>query len=171
MDPYVETLRGDFLDAARSRGDEVGAVAESLVAPLDAAIRLTLLSALSDAADEITEALLPGTVEIRLRGLAPAFVVTSPVADGEGSGAGSGPGPERDAGVPQVPADDEDAATARVTFRPPVQLKARIDEAAAREGLSVNAWLVRLAAAALEPGQRPERRPRREARRFSGWAK
>ena len=170
LDPYVEALRRDFLGAAQSRGDEVGALAESLVAPLDAAVRLILLSVLSEAADEITEALLPGTVEVRLRGLAPAFVVTPP-PDGEASEPESASGAADLSSPAPGLADDEDAVTARVTFRPPVQLKSRIDDAAAREGVSVNAWLVRLAAAALEPGPRLERRPRREARRFSGWVR
>ena len=60
----------------------------------------------------------------------------------------------------------------RVSFRLPEHLKARIEDAAAREGLSVNAWLVRIAAAAV---QSPDdvrdqgRRAPRGGQRFTGW--
>ena len=63
---------------------------------------------------------------------------------------------------------------ARVNMRMPDRLKARVDQAAAGEGLSVNAWLVRAAAAALErgdPGRRVERRGPQGAQRFTGWAR
>ena len=41
-------------------------------------------------------------------------------------------------------------ATSRINFRLPDQLKTRIEEAAGRDGLSVNAWLVRAATAAVQ---------------------
>lgn len=66
-----------------------------------------------------------------------------------------------------------DGTTSRVTLRLPEQLKARIEEAAARDGLSVNAWLVRALAASLEPGD--ERRTRRRSppgsQRYTGWVR
>jgi hypothetical protein len=52
-----------------------------------------------------------------------------------------------------VPTDAE-GATARINFRVPDALKARIEAAAAAQGRSVNAWLTRAASAALRtPGQ------------------
>jgi HicB family len=62
----------------------------------------------------------------------------------------------------------------RINLRMPDHLKARIEQAAASEGLSVNAWLVRAAAAALErtgPPRRPERRASQGAQRYTGWAR
>jgi hypothetical protein len=62
----------------------------------------------------------------------------------------------------------------RINLRMPDRLKARIEQAAANEGLSVNAWLVRAAAAALErggPSRRPERRPATGGQRYTGWAR
>jgi hypothetical protein len=57
---------------------------------------------------------------------------------------------------------------ARINFRPPESLKVRIEEAAARERLSVNAWLVRATSAAVDgragAGPAPTGR-----HRFSGW--
>ena len=45
-----------------------------------------------------------------------------------------------------------DAGTARITVRLPETLKAQIEAAAEREGVSVNAYLVRTLGAALQPG-------------------
>src|SRR4051812_11286260 len=75
---YVNDLQRHLEVAAEARGEEAQALAERLIAPLDAAIRLVLLEALSAAADEITRELAPGSVDVRLRGRDPEFVVTSP---------------------------------------------------------------------------------------------
>ncbi|HWN26250.1 MAG TPA: hypothetical protein VNP37_04735 [Actinomycetospora sp.] len=153
LDEYVDRLRTEFAAAADAAGDDVRAVAERLVVPLESAVRLTLLEALSAAADEITLELAPGSVHVRLRGRDPDFVVTAAPAPAEAAPAGdqaTNPSPDADSGP-----------AARVNFRPPEALKARIEEAAQREGLSTNTWLVRAATAALEPrpsrGDRPAR--------------
>src|SRR5688572_14183606 len=78
LTPYVEKLRHELAVAAETGGAEARALAERLTAPLESAIRLTLLEALSAAADEITRDLAPGSVDVRLRGLNPSFVVRSP---------------------------------------------------------------------------------------------
>jgi hypothetical protein len=60
----------------------------------------------------------------------------------------------------------------RINLRLPDTLKARVEEAAGRERLSVNAWLVRAAAAALAPGTRdaqPGRRTSRGGQSLTGW--
>ena len=75
--PYVDRLRRELAVAAEAGGDEARALAERLSAPLESAIRLTLLEALSAAAGEITSELAPGSVEVRLRGGDPEFVVVS----------------------------------------------------------------------------------------------
>jgi hypothetical protein len=55
----------------------------------------------------------------------------------------------------------------------PEPLKARIEEAAGAEGLSVNSWLVRAASAGLERAHSVRRRERRPqgAQRYTGWAR
>src|SRR5215211_4914550 len=78
---YVETLRRDLAVAAEAGGEDARALAERLTAPLEASIRLMLLDALSAAADDITRELAPGSVELRLRGGEPEFVVTPVPAD------------------------------------------------------------------------------------------
>ena len=146
---YVETLRRDLAVAAEAGGDDARALAERLTAPLEASIRLMLLDALSAAADDITRELAPGSVELRLRGGEPEFVVSAAPAD------------EPAAAEPPAPPAEDDGPMARINLRLPEQLKAAAEQAAARERLSVNAWLVRaVAAAATGPeAAPPARRP------------
>ncbi len=157
---YVEKLRHDLAVAADAGGEDARALADRLTAPLEAATRLMLLDALSAAADEITRELAPGSVDLRLRGGEPDFVVT-PAATQELAE----PEPE----APPAPEADE-GATARINLRLPEQLKAGIEQAAARERLSVNAWLVRAAAAAVARDDRaPRQRGGRVGQTFTGW--
>ena len=82
---YVERLRGELAVAAAAGGEDARELAERLTAPLDAAVRLMLLDALSAAADEITRELAPGSVELRLRSGEPGFVVTPAPSDDTGT--------------------------------------------------------------------------------------
>jgi hypothetical protein len=145
---FVDRARQELAVAAEAGGSDAVALAERLTAPLASAFQLILLEALSMAADEITRDLAPGSVEVRLRGGEPSFAVTAPTVE---PAAPPGPpaapplaSPERD----DVPMDAE-GASARINFRVPEVLKARIEEAAAAQGRSVNAWLTRVASAAL----------------------
>ncbi len=81
LEPYVSSLRQELAVAAAAGGDDAQALAERLTGPLEAAARLTLLEALSAAADEITRDLAPGSVHLRLRGREPSFVVTPALAE------------------------------------------------------------------------------------------
>jgi hypothetical protein len=170
LTPYVDTLRRDLAVAAEAGGEDARALAERLTAPLESAARLALLDVLSDAADEITRDLAPGSVQVRLRGREPSFIVTPAPGDSFGE-----PGPPAVADVPPpVPPDGEDGAMARINLRLAEHLKGRIEAAADRAGLSVNGWLVRAAAAALESGDRGSRSDRRAPRggeRYSGWVR
>jgi HicB family len=153
LTPYVSELSADLAVAAEAGGDDARALAGRLIAPLDSAVRLVLLEALSAAADEITRDLAPGSVELRLRGREPSFVVTPPPADESFAGSASASAPAPVAAAPVIDADD--GAMARINVRLPEQLKARIEEAAAREKISVNVWLGRAAAAALDSAAAP----------------
>jgi hypothetical protein len=167
LTPYVENLRRELSVAADAGGDEARALAERLAAPLESAVRLTLLDALSAAADEITRDMAPGSVELRLRAGEPAFVVTPAPADEAGE-------PGAVVVPPILQADDDDGETARINLRLPGQLKAGVERAASREGLSVNAWLVRVVAAALardDSGRRTPHRGGRIGESFSGWVR
>ncbi|GAA2205058.1 hypothetical protein GCM10009850_006860 [Nonomuraea monospora] len=169
--PYVDHLRRELAIAAGAGGEEARALAERLAATLESATRLALLEALSAAADEITHDLSPGSVEVRLRGRDPDFVVTPPpaVRPLEESDADRPPPP------PPLPPDADEGGTSRISLRVPEHLKPRIEDAAARDGLSVNAWLVRAVSAALDPGNagsRSGQRPtQRSGNRYSGWVR
>ena len=65
--------------------------------------------------------------------------------------------------APAVPA--EDGLTARVTLRLPEALKRELEAAAAREGVSLNTWLVRALSRSTAPA------PRRTGKRLTGYAK
>jgi hypothetical protein len=165
LTPYVENLRRQLVVAAEAGGDDARALAERMTAPLDSAVRLMLLDALSAAADEITRELAPGSVDLRLRSGEPDFLVTSPPTDD--------PGPT-DATNPSapVPPEPDEGATARINLRLPEQLKAGVELAAGRERLSVNAWLVRVVAAAVAPDdRRPRQRGGRVGQAYTGWVR
>lgn len=159
LTPYVDNLRRELATAAEAGGAEARAVAERLVAPLESAVRLTLLEALSTAVDEITRDLAPGSVDVRLRGRDPEFVVSLP------DDATASQGDATQALPPVV----EEGAVARINLRLPEHLKSRVEESAAREGVSVNAWLVRAAAAGLGHGGPTGRRS--SAQRYTGWVR
>ena len=164
---YVESIRRQFAAAAEAGGDEAKAQAERLFAPLESAMRLALQDALAAAAEEITTELAPGSVELRLRGREPQFVVNLPQAEA--------PPEEREFSVSGlVSPEGDEGATARINLRVPEHLKIRVDEAAASEGLSINTWLVRATSAALERGnsaRRQDRRPSTGSQRYTGWSR
>jgi hypothetical protein len=176
--PYIEDVRRQLANSAEAGGDDARAAVERLVAPLDAALRLALLDALAAAAQEITSELAPGSVELRLRGRDPEFAVVSPLMGGSEEDSGKVAEEEGLAGWPGTAAGHALEAgqygpMSRINLRMPEHLKSRVEEAAARERLSVNSWLVRAAATVLERTG-PDRREQRAARgsqRYKGWAR
>jgi hypothetical protein len=159
--PYVELVRRELAIAAEAGGDEARALAERLTAPLESAIRLTLMEALAAAGAEITREMAPGSVWVRLNGRDPDFVVTLPPHP-----AAVSPDPE-----PEPVVIDEKSATSRINLRLPEEIKARVEEAAAREHVSVNSWMVRAATAALPGPRTAPGRTHGGGDSFQGWAR
>ena len=160
LGPYVNDLQRQLADAADNGTDEARAVAERIAAGLDAATRLVLIDVLSAAVGEITRDLAPGSVDLRLRGREIEFVVTQPSTEVDTDE------------QPPASVDLNEASTSRTTLRLPDALKTRVDDAAAADGMSVNTWLVRAIAAALQPQQRRSaRRTSRTGDSFAGWAR
>src|SRR5690606_34910189 len=126
LTPYLDNLQRDLVAATAAAGEEVTRAAELVARALDPAARLNLLQALVDAAAEITTKLDTAAVEVRLRGREADFVVTEVEAPA----------------APPPPAGDS-GDVARITLRLPEPLKEAVERAAAAEGISVNAWLVR----------------------------
>ena len=134
-----------------------------LAGPINLSVRLALLAAVSEIADEITAALLdnPGSpaVAVRIDSDEIAVDVRAVVPAGDAPQARHGNG----------------EASARISLRLTDSLKADIDAAAERDGVSVNTWLVRAAGCALRPGaldsgQRERGRGRRDQdHHVTGW--
>lgn len=142
----IDSLK-DELTAVADLGDErASAVGRRLAETLGANLRLRLLDVLSQAALELSSNLPAGHVEVRLAGQEPELVYVE--SEGESAGAAA-----------------EDLS-ARITLRLPDSLKGAVETAAAREGVSVNTWLVRAIARSVEA------RPRQTGagKRLSGWA-
>jgi hypothetical protein len=136
LSEYAESLRRELTAITRFAGDDIARAAEMLSETLDSTVRLALLDVLSAAADEITASLDGATVDVRLTGTQPEFVVSMTRTEDDAS-------PE--------PADAADeAGNTRVTLRISDGMKGRVEAAALSAGLSVNAWLVRAISRALE---------------------
>jgi hypothetical protein len=169
LSPYVESLRRELIASADVAGDDARAVAERLLVALDSSIRLTLIDVLGDVADVITSEIAPGSVELRLRGREPEFVVSAALPP-------EPPAPPSPPGPPAPPLFEGDDTTARISLRLPDGLKSRIEEAANEIGFSVNSWLVRaLNDAVTDINQRTttreHRRDIRPGRNLSGWVR
>lgn len=168
--PYIDALRHELALAAATGGEDARELAERLTAPLESAARLALLDALSEAAAEITRELAPGSVDLRLRHREPSFVVTPPPADPWADGSTTPPPP----GPPPAPSPSEDEATVRISLRLPEHLKNRVEQAAARAGVSINTWLIRAASAAVDSDQgcRPATGSATGGgQRYTGWVR
>jgi hypothetical protein len=147
LDSHVQAIQQE-LAAAAARGDEASAeIARRMGEALAATLHLHLLDLLGEAALEIGGQLEAGRVEVRLAGREPELVV---VAD-------------------EIPEADRVAVgeelSGRITLRLPESLKAGVEAAAAREGISTNAWLVRTLARSLDRGS-----SRRSRHRMQGYA-
>lgn len=150
LTPYLETLRADLAAAAAPAGPETARAAELLGHALEASARLALLEAISDAAAEITTRLPDASVEVRLRGREADLVV-----------AHHAPAPPEPPVAPAAPAPPDSGDLTRLTLRMPESLKTHVEQTAAAEGISVNAWLVRAVTSAvnapLPGGRNPNR--------------
>jgi HicB family len=144
---FVEKLERDLASVAALGDDAVAEAAERLTQALRGSAGLRLMEALGEVALEISAQLPEGHVEVRLVGPDPELVYV-PDEPGE-------PAP--------VPA--EDGLAARITLRLYESLKRELEAAAAREGVSLNTWLVRTLSRSTAPP------PRRTGRRLTGYAK
>jgi len=157
LQPYVDAVRHELNMAAAAGGAEAEALADRLGAPLESAIRLALLDALSAGVEEITSELAPRSVEIRLRGRDPEFVVSAPLDEPSAHEAFD------------VAFGDDDGGTWRITLRLPESLRAAVEAATRHDGSSLNAWLVRAVAAAVQ--SKTGRAAPGNTRHVTGWVR
>ena len=144
---FVEKLEQDLASVAALGDDAVAETAERLIQALRGSAGLRLMEALGEAALEISGQLPEGHVEVRLVGPDPELVYV----------------PEEP--VEPAPAPEEEGLAARITLRLYDSLKRELEAAAAREGVSLNTWLVRTLSRSTAPP------PRRTGRRLTGYAK
>ena len=173
---FAESLRRDLTAAAQAGSDEIRAAAVRLAMALDPAVRLTLMDALAQAASEITNELHGTSVEVRLKGREPVFVVTGDA----GRAAADEPPALAVETSDELDFESDDDAVARITLRLPESLKARAEDLAGRRGQSLNTWLVNAARNAatinidvssspMGPGA--PGRNRSSNRRIQGWVR
>jgi hypothetical protein len=155
LTPYLEALRADLAAAAAPGGPETTRAAEMLGHSLEASARLALLEALSDAAAEITTRLHDATVEVRLRGREADLVVTRTAPE------------QPEPATPPPPPPGTEGDLTRLTLRMAESLKTHVEQMAAAEGISVNAWLVRAVTSALTFRNQPP--PSRSGKRMTGY--
>ena len=147
LERFIDALEAELVSLAAIGDEESQAAAARLSGALRSAAGLRFLDVLSEAALELSSQLPSGHVEVRLAGQEPNLLyVESPEA----------------AAAPAV----EDGLSSRITLRLPEQLKGSIEAAAAREGVSVNAWLVRALARSVSSPPR-----RRSGSRLTGFGK
>ena len=140
LDSHVQAIQQELV-AAASLGDEAAAeAARRMGDAVASSLHLHLLDLLGEAALEVGSQVESGRVEVRLAGRDPELVVVTDEAP--------------DAGQIGIGAE----YSGRISLRLPESLKAGVEAAAAREGISTNAWLVRTIARTLE--QRPSRKSR-----------
>jgi hypothetical protein len=151
IDGYVQALREDLARVAAVGDESTARAAELLAVALESAIGRRLLEALGEAALELNGQLDEGRVEVRFAGSDPELVFV------------------RDEEAPAAESPADEAFTARITLRLPESLKARLEAAASRDGVSVNTWLVHVLARAGEP--RPSGGSSASRRRLTGYGR
>jgi hypothetical protein len=149
MEIHIDGIREDLQRAADALGDEhVAEALRRISETVEPSVRLRVIDLLSEVVSKLNGQLSNGHIEVRLAGREPELVfVDEPDMPDE----------------PPAPGDD---LSARITLRLPEGLKAGIEIAASREGVSANAWIVRALARAIEP-----RGARRSSNRLQGFAR
>jgi hypothetical protein len=146
MSQTVDAIRSDVAAVGELGDETVAEVAERIGAVLARSLPGRLLDLLSEVAADVTAELPEGRVEVRVTG---DVVDLVHVADDDRAGS----------------AEAEGDLSARITLRLSEGLKSRVEDDAARQGLSVNAAIVR----ALERSTSQRPRPSRGGTRIRGY--
>lgn len=118
----IAALRADLMSLASIGDEATTVVAQRLADAMTGPVTVRLFELFSQLAAELDRALPEGRVEVRLLGQDAELVYVEDA---------------------QPPDDAEGEANARITLRLPEPLKNRIETAAAKEGVSVNTYIVR----------------------------
>ncbi|MFL6141335.1 MAG: toxin-antitoxin system HicB family antitoxin [Labedaea sp.] len=129
LSPYLAALREDLTTTASAGDENTRRAAAVLAAALEPAARLAIMNALADLAAEVTASLDDHVVDVRLDGRDVQVVVTS-----------TGAAQQEDA-PPPPPHTEEGGDMSRMTLRLVEQLKAKAEQAAAAQGVSMNTFV------------------------------
>jgi predicted DNA binding CopG/RHH family protein len=137
IDGHIQALREDLVRVAALGDDATSRAADLLSVAIEASLARRIQDVLSEAALELNAQLESegAHVEVRIAGRDPELVLV------------------REDGTVPEPVDE--AFSARITLRLPESLKQRVESAAAREGASVNTWLVQALQRSIESRNRP----------------
>jgi HicB family len=144
---FIDALQNDLAAVASVGDPEQSETVHRISAALEASVRLRLLEAVTQAAQELSSQLADGHVEVRLAGADPSLVFVEETRE------------------PAPSVGGEEAFAARITLRLPEALKASVEFAASREGISVNSWIVQAIGRSIDP------RPPRIGKRLTGFAR
>jgi hypothetical protein len=149
LEGHIHAIQSDLAGAAALGDESTAEAARRLSEALGSTIHLRLLDLLGEAAAEIAPQLQNGRVEVRLAGRDPELVV-----------------------IMDEPAEPSELAVGageeyrgRITLRLPETIKAAVEAAADKEGISTNAWLVHTIARALHGSA-----PSKGRKRLQGFA-
>lgn len=158
LTPYIASLRDDLSTAASVGDEHTRRAAAALAAALEPAARLAIMNALADLAAEVTASLPEHVVDVRLDGRDVRVAVT----------ATGGAHAEDQAPPPPPPPGDGDMS--RMTLRLFEELKAKAEQAAASQGVSLNTFVQQALQGALSgrKGWSGERRGP-SGSRVHGW--
>ena len=131
IDSHLSALREELQKVASLGDEKTARAAELLAVALESSLARRLQDILAEAALELNSQLADGHVEIRIAGHDLELVVV-----------------REDGAAPDAV---DEAFSARITLRLPESLKQRVESSAAREGASVNTWLVQALQRAVEP--------------------
>jgi len=131
IDGHIQTIREDLVRVAALGDESTSRAADLLSVAIEASLGRQIQDVLAEAALELNTQLDGAHVEVRIAGRDPELVLV------------------REDGTVPEPVDE--AFSARITLRLPESLKQRVESAAARDGASVNTWLVQALQRAVEP--------------------
>lgn len=122
MSTFIERFSADLKALGALGGSDLEVALTRLIPALEPVLRTRLLEAMTTLAQEVGGQLPGGRLEVRLNGgeISLVYLLDESVTR-------------------ETPAE----LNARITLRLPEDLKSRIEEAATREGISLNSWLLK----------------------------
>lgn len=150
---YTAKLQNDLVTAAELGDDHTRRIAASLSAAIEPSVRLVLLAAATELAKEIGTKLGDREVKVNLDGSELLVDVVRPPSSTGGDSADNEKADDEKKDS-TYSFDDVSGDISRVTLRMMEQIKARAEEAANQNGVSLNSWVSQAVQGALRDQMR-----------------